>query len=603
MREPRKFSVKQLLQEDVQFVIPSYQRGYDWKGDAQVRDLFVDLISCINSEHNNTLFLGTAIFDISKISSEGVVEVIDGQQRFTTLTLILIAARNYARDTLQSEALAQSIQKYISNADPLLEEGCQRLAPSSTVADCYALMCDYEWDGVFKTHIKTSDNKQISIKKQNSKIKPIYEFCLEQINEHCESNDEKFKNLIRQITQNSFLIRIDIEDQVEAFEIFERTNARGKGLEVSDLLKNFLFSKQKEYDEQDVTDVWDEIVENAGSSILRMLKYFWISRRGYVAARDLYRKLRYYAQEVGISNFVDELVDFSRFYKAYHDGTAAGINQWLLGLGFPSNNMYLNEFRRICSVFRLFSITQVIPYVYSIMRAYSRCEQSNSNAKKVLSSLRYLESFHFVNNKVCNRIGNETEKVYADFSESLFYKSDLLILVEIKDWFEKRIADKHEFEASLATLSYSMRNDRNTIRYVYDKIANSGVKDGQRENLLDIEALEGGITASFDIEHLLSQSEATTDSEVDFVHQIGNLIVIPKQINGILGNASFNNKMKMLSEPHKFDNNIKNVPSYLQEFVAEYGNLDSWGKSEISLRTKKVAAEAYECARFKSTYG
>jgi uncharacterized protein with ParB-like and HNH nuclease domain len=55
MREPRKFSIGNLLQESVQYVIPSYQRGYDWKGDAQVRDLFVDLTGCIESSYTDNL--------------------------------------------------------------------------------------------------------------------------------------------------------------------------------------------------------------------------------------------------------------------------------------------------------------------------------------------------------------------------------------------------------------------------------------------------------------------------------------------------------------------------------------------------------------------
>jgi hypothetical protein len=409
MREPRKFSIGNLLQENVQYVIPSYQRGYDWKGDAQVRDLFVDLTGCIESSYTDSLFLGTMIFDVSKEREEDSLEVIDGQQRLTTLLITLIAARDYARDELGDEGLAHSLQRYISNADALSDAAHHRLAPSATVADVFSLMCEYSWDRKFPTSIK-KNNKSVSVRRQVSRLKAIYEFCLAQIATFCGGDKGKFKDLANQIIKHTFVIRIDIEDRAEAFEIFERTNARGKGLEVSDLLKNFLFSKEKEYADESIGDVWDEIVEGFGDNLLRALKYFWISRKGAVTSRDLYRKLRYYAADVEVPKFIDELRDFSRFYHAYHADDPAATKEWLISQSFPSNDMYLNEFRRICSIFRLFTVTQVVPFVFSLMRAYQAGTPGEKDAKKVLTMMRTLESFHFVNNKVCNRIGNETER-------------------------------------------------------------------------------------------------------------------------------------------------------------------------------------------------
>ncbi|MCU0882234.1 MAG: HNH endonuclease family protein, partial [Hyphomonadaceae bacterium] len=135
----------------------------------------------------------------------------------------------------------------------------------------------------------------------------------------------------------------------------------------------------------------------------------------------------------------------------------------------------------------------------------------------------------------------------------------------------------------------------------FDKLVNVGLKDGQRIDLVDIEAIQKGITSSYDIEHLLSQSEAQAEDGQEVAHQIGNLIVIPKQINGIMSNATFTQKMDMLKQPWAYNNNIKNVPTYLQEFVAEYGAL-TWDEAAIQARTAKVAKDVYEAAAFKSGY-
>lgn len=600
MREPRKFSIGSLLHGNIKYVIPEYQRGYDWKGDAQVRDLFVDLTGCLESSFTDSLFLGSMIFDVSKEKSESVLEVIDGQQRLTTLLILLMSARDYARDTLHNEALAQSIQGYISNSNALSEVSHHRLQPSSTVADVFMLMCSYEWDRKFPLAIKKG-GKTLSIRRQVSRVKPIYEFCLAQIATYCAGDAQKFKKLANQVVEHTFVIRIEIEDRAEAFEIFERTNARGKGLEVSDLLKNFLFSKEKHYADQQITDVWDELVERFGDNLLRALKYFWVSRKGAVTSRDLYRKLRYYAGEVGVAKLIDELRDFSKFYQAYHADDPAVTRDWLTAQDFPANAMYLNEFRRVISVLRLFQVTQVVPFVYSLVRAYSAGERSDKEAKRLLSVLRTVESFHFVNNKVCNRIGNESEKAYAEFSEILFHAKGLGDTDTIRAWFQGAFASLEEFTASLSAISYQNRTERLTIRYVFDKLVNVGLKDGQRIDLVDIEALQKGITSSYDIEHLLSQSEAEADEGQEVVHQIGNLIVIPKQINGIMSNAPFPQKMDMLKQPWAYNNNIKNVPSYLQEFVAEHGSAN-WDEEAIQSRTLKLAKQVYEAAASKSAY-
>ncbi len=600
MREPRKFTVGELLHGNIQYIIPPYQRGYDWKGDAQVRDLFVDLVGCIESTYADSLFLGSMIFDVSKEKHESTLEVIDGQQRLTTLLLTLMAARDYARDTLMDESLAQSIQRYISNADALADTAHHRLEPSSTIADVFEQMCDYSWTRTFSPGVK-KNGKTVSVRRQVSKLKPIYEFCFTQIASYCGGDTGKFKKLANQIIQHTFVIRIDIEDRAEAFEIFERTNARGKGLEVSDLLKNFLFSKEKEYTDEVITDVWDEIVEGFGDNLLRALKYFWISRKGAVTSRDLYRKLRYYAGDIGVAKFIDELRNFSRFYQAFHADDPDVTKEWLLAQEFPANDMYLKEFRRICSILRLFGITQVIPFIFSLMQAYRSGEMNDKEAKRVLSMLRTLESFHFVNNKVCNRIGNETEKAYSEFSEVLFHSVGVSETDAIRNWFQSAMASVDEFTGSLSNISYQNRTDRITIRYVFDKLVNVGVKDGQRVDLVDIDAMQRGIRSSYDIEHLLCQSEAGTDEAQDYVHQIGNLIVIPKQINGIMSNASFTMKMEMLKQPWNYDNNIKHIPTYLQEFVAQYGDV-AWNDLAIRSRTADLARTVHEVALSKNAY-
>ena len=342
MRDPNKFTIEKLLTSDDQYAVPEYQRGYDWKSNTQLKDLFMDFEACIDSNHSKDLFLGTMIFDVSQ-EKNNIIEVIDGQQRLTSLLIVLVACRTFAKDILENEKLAIQIHNSIGTTDELIDDERDQLIASATIKDVFQRICKYDWDCKFPDRIQYG-RKFKSVKLQNSRVRPIYQYAFKEIERKCsEDPPAQFKELLRQITKRTYIIKIDIEEQSEAFEIFERTNARGKGLEISDLLKNFLFSKTKEVGEYSIEEAWGEISENAGASILRMLKYFWISRRGKVATRDLYRNIREYAQTNGYKEFVEELREFSSYYSAYMSKDREEFKTWLVGKSFKKGPNVFNR--------------------------------------------------------------------------------------------------------------------------------------------------------------------------------------------------------------------------------------------------------------------
>ena len=104
------------------------------------------------------------------------------------------------------------------------------------------------------------------------------------------------------------IIRIEINENEEAFALFERTNARGKALEVSDLLKNHIFMKKSDEDSEKIEDAWEIITQNSKNQIIRMLKYFYVSKNGYTTKSKLYR-----IKKLGESNIDKLLYDIKEF--------------------------------------------------------------------------------------------------------------------------------------------------------------------------------------------------------------------------------------------------------------------------------------------------
>ncbi|RQH09367.1 DUF262 domain-containing protein [Okeania hirsuta] len=106
-----------LSQNDTQFVIPIYQRNYDW-GSAQCKQLLDDIFELGEKEKLNAHFIGSIVYihdDIYSVSGIRELTIIDGQQRLTTVTLIYLVLYRLAKE-LQKEALANRINKtYLIN--------------------------------------------------------------------------------------------------------------------------------------------------------------------------------------------------------------------------------------------------------------------------------------------------------------------------------------------------------------------------------------------------------------------------------------------------------------------------------------------------------
>ena len=257
MRIPEKKTLGSLLGSQTRFVIPDYQRAYDWKADTQLKDLFIDLLGAIEENNSSDLFLGTMLFDHSKdktLSDANSVDIIDGQQRLTTIIILLVACREYAENVLGSGSLITACQKAIDAGDEIFVNPEPKVLASESIRPVFENICRQDWDGDFPDHLNGK-----GVKYENRRVKPIYTACLNEIRQFAgEGSEDRFRKFLNQLLNKTMVIAIGIDEQAEAFEIFERTNARGKDLAVEDLLKNFLFSKDSSA-EVSTRSAWEEL--------------------------------------------------------------------------------------------------------------------------------------------------------------------------------------------------------------------------------------------------------------------------------------------------------------------------------------------------------
>jgi uncharacterized protein with ParB-like and HNH nuclease domain len=524
--------VRSLLDESVRYVIPTNQRNYEWKKEQG--EEFWDDIS------QNSIYLGTLVFNVSK-ESENEISIVDGQQRITTIFVLLAACRHQAKK-INSTDQAAAIQNKISFIDDTSgKASSSKLIPSPSIRETFLeTITNDKWDGK-KFELK---NK----KRQIGRIKPLYEFFVDRVS---KLDKDTLADLLKKLYESTF-VRIDIGEVQEAFDIFERTNARGLELNAADLLKNYLFSRSTS---EKVEEEWDEIVDNSYGNLLRMVKYFYVSKLGPVQKKNLFKLLKKYGEETGVDSLLKQIKEFSFFYSLIVGGSYNSILEWATD---TDNNFFRKEYsarslNRAFDAIKLFGVTQAYPVIVKLMTTISSIEDSKLKEKaseKFLDFVVAIEKFHFLNYAVSQRPGNQIENYYADKCKIALNKKNITEFISqtIKELQKEKVVGKAEFQEKFATLSY--QSDFHLIYYIFDRMNNFGRKGGQHIEIYNPDRKL--IKRNYDIDHLVAQDleeyEFDNDEMGEMIDSIGNLLVISKHTNGGLQNKNITSKLEVLRE-------------------------------------------------------
>ncbi len=229
------------------FEIPVYQRGYSWSTDAVGQ--FLDDLKDSNERKGYTHFFGT----IYTVTDNSTIRIVDGQQRITTCAMFLICARNYFHTLKESIPLAKRIHHDLQRMLYKIDD--ETHMPN---IDEFILSLGRINHKFFKKHIlpvspispksnimdSANNDSDECLAKAYAKIsKFIYDLVgLD------ESRDDKIGvkqlyDIVMNLLQNYDMIRVEVEDESQAYDMFNLINNRGMKLDSSDLIKNRIFSK------------------------------------------------------------------------------------------------------------------------------------------------------------------------------------------------------------------------------------------------------------------------------------------------------------------------------------------------------------------------
>lgn len=318
--EVNKQSVKQLLEtgKNHPFIIPEYQRPYAWTDD-QIVTLFEDLwdfASTMDDDNQSTYFLGSVV---SYENENGEQEIIDGQQRITSLFLLLraIYTKLSATDTKTKEA-----QNFIAQIEPAIWR-TDKLTGEVDFSNILlkSRVVNNEGNEILKDILKSGEVKsgaKDNYSKNYKKFLALYE-------EKAKENPLIIYEFIYVILNQAILLPITADTQDTALTIFSTLNDRGLPLSDADIFKAKIYNHCDANQKSDFIEQWKELDERAGyvgESIQQLFYYYMF----FLRAKEKDDK----TTTIGVRKYFGES-KFKRLYEAdLLDNLAIVLNIWLV---------------------------------------------------------------------------------------------------------------------------------------------------------------------------------------------------------------------------------------------------------------------------------
>jgi uncharacterized protein with ParB-like and HNH nuclease domain len=295
-------SIRQLFGELQAIDVPWYQRTYKWDNE-RVQEIFHDVIFYCRDGADRGAFLGSVVFAPGE--SPNAWEIIDGQQRTTTLSVVLAVLAHDLKKTKGKERLADEIFALLHRKD-----GSPLLQPKEIDLPVFTEIVDEERKGVLREYEK--GNKEAVAFLANSILFKAYRQIQSMISHSLSEMSSQSGITIAQATERLALsmldsirmVRILAEDNSDGIKIFKSLNATGMPLDDDELIKSafYMHAKLSPAARSIVQELWEGkfgICTTFDKSSLRcrFLRSFWLSSQSFLRGDDLFDAYNKWAQE------------------------------------------------------------------------------------------------------------------------------------------------------------------------------------------------------------------------------------------------------------------------------------------------------------------
>ncbi|HFT5904159.1 TPA: DUF262 domain-containing protein [Bacillus cereus] len=565
-------TIKGVFASDSRYVVPRFQREYSWTVD-ELTELWKDILISLKYGKEKLkaeeYFIGSLVLIGGNTSSH--FEIIDGQQRLTSITVLFSALVETFRE-MGEEKLARGCYMYVEGND-------------SDFTEFFRLENKRSSDYIKRTIQNFNKEKLEATTSEQKKLKFAYDFfkkklkektLIEDMNSFMELSEEvntethkKYLHAIREQILHLKTIYITVADKDEAYNIFETLNAKGLDLSIVDLIKNQIFKVLKDEHPTDYAKKqWENLVLNLNerenqTDLNVFFRHFWVSKYEQITESKIYKSFtRIIPREdkVEMKAFLDTLVDESKNYQLI---TSPHSEDW--------KEQQFKDIYRSLTALSIFRVISPRPLLLALLKSR---QKGNISQEYLIKSLEAIEHFHFVFSTICSSSASGLESKYSKFAREVRgadNKQDChKIINNLIQYLKDKMPDYDKFMTRFDTkLKYSTEytREKKVIQYFFKKLE----YHYRQKKELEISDLT--------IEHILPQSSKEIISST-----IGNLLPLSQELNSKC-------KDKVLGDKKRFydESDFRTVEKFLEDNPTK----TEWTEEDITQRTAMLADLAY----------
>jgi len=531
------------------YSVPIYQRDYSWEKDHW-EDLWNDIEDI---PKDKTHYLGYLVFQPTEDEIQSFL-IIDGQQRITTLSLLSLAVAKLLKDWAeQGIESGQNLERYEEARK--LYIGNYSLSRLTTDPKLRLNRNNNDFYLSFLLNLRRP-TAFLKLKPSQKLLQQAFDYFYERLAEKFENNKSgaKISEFLVRIVGNGLVFTIiEVQNDLDAFKVFETLNARGVKLSTADLLKNFLFSQAAKLGQLDLDEAerrWQNISDSLRSNDLTIfIRHYWNSRFNLERQSTLFK---------GIKRNITNAEEAFALLESLEKNVV-----YYTGFNNPHDEIWDKTERKHLRVLKYLGVTTC----YSLM--LSALEFLPRNDFEIL--LRELVAITFRYN-LSGRNPNEAERIFGKTAVQIS-KGELKTVREIALQLKSLYVSDADFVQIFSGESINFKRKKDLIKYILVKMENHlSASDNQVED------------ATSTIEHILPENSGSVwdehfqpEDQPEYVNRIGNFTLLEASKN------------------HKLDNEMpfeKKLEAYKKsafKITADYLQFTEWSPETLNQRQQKMA--------------
>lgn len=555
--------IKTILEANRKYSIPRFQREYAWE-EEEHQVFWKDIYKKINIGNQkltiSDYFIGALVL-VGDDTKDTEFQVVDGQQRLTTITIILSVLTQIFKE-INEDDFAQSCYMYIEGKDgnfkPFFK--LQNENPKPFLQRRIQNM--------------TKENEYNAKTEEEEKLLLAYNFYYNRLK---KENLEKvfgttidYRDMLIGVRDQILgfkTIFITVNSIDEAYYIFETLNAKGKDLETIDLVKNKIFKiLHNDHPTDEAVEKWKNIKNmlnqrDRKENISTFFRHFWLSKYEFTTDAKIYE------------SFLKKVPEKEDEYKKFLSELEVETKNYLIQISPIQSDWKQQEEREVynsLNAINLFGVSQARTIILSLINAK---ERKLINVNEFREIIKKIEKFHFIFTAICSSRSSGLEARYStlarELRETINKKATKEIIKKLEQYFSDKKPEYEIFESKFNEIEFSNEKTRSKklIQYIFSEIEKY---KHSTDELLPF---------NLSIEHIKPQS-----SKEDIALKLGNLLPLSKEIN-----SSLKDKDLQFKVPELKKSELKTI----KEFIEMNETKPQWEKTDIEKRTQELSNLAY----------